>query len=158
MVGDRVFLKVSPMKGVMRCGKNGNLSPRYIGPFEIIQRVGDVTYELALPPGLSSVHSVFHVSMLKKYVSDGSHVIRWDSVMLDQNLSYKEESVAILDRQIRKLRSKEITYVKVQWRGRPVEEATWETELDTRARYPQLFYAPDLVPSTSRARDYQASR
>ncbi|XP_059313494.1 uncharacterized protein LOC132064509 [Lycium ferocissimum] len=79
----------SPMKGVMRFGKKGKLGPRYIGPFEIIQRVGDVAYKLALPLGLSSV-PVFHVSMLKKYVSDGSHVIRWNSVMLDQNLSYEE--------------------------------------------------------------------
>ncbi|XP_059289846.1 uncharacterized protein LOC132043357 [Lycium ferocissimum] len=136
MVGDQVLLKVSPMKGVMRCGKKGELSPRYIGPFEIIQRVGDAAYELALPLGLSSVHPVFYVSMLKKYVSDGSHVIRWDSVMLDQNLSYEEEPIAILDNQIRNLTSKEIVYVKVQWSGRPVEEATWEIELDMRARYP----------------------
>ncbi|XP_059289229.1 uncharacterized protein LOC132042714 [Lycium ferocissimum] len=87
----------------------------------VFLRVGDVTYELALPPGLSSIHQVFHVSMLKKYVSDGSHVIRWDSVMLDENLSYEEESIAILDRQIRKLRPKEIASLKVQWRGRPVD-------------------------------------
>ncbi|XP_059287608.1 uncharacterized protein LOC132040939 [Lycium ferocissimum] len=135
-VGDRVLLNVTSMNGVMRFGKKGKFSPRYIGPFEIIQRVGDIVYELALPPGLSSVYLVFHVSMLKKYVSDGSHVIRWDSVMLDHNLSYEEEPAAILDRPIRKLRSKEITSVKVQWRGRSVEEATWETEVDMWPWYP----------------------
>ncbi|XP_059301788.1 uncharacterized protein LOC132053691 [Lycium ferocissimum] len=133
----QVLLKASPMKGVLRFVKKGKLSPRCIGPFEIIQSVRDVVYELALPHGLSSVYLVFHVSMLKEYISDGSHVIRWDLVMLDQNLSYEEEPIAILDRQIRKLRSKEIASVKVQWRGRPVEEATWETELDMRARCEQ---------------------
>ncbi|XP_059292458.1 uncharacterized protein LOC132045905 [Lycium ferocissimum] len=142
MVGDHVLLKVSPLKGVMRFGKKGKLNPRYISPFDMIQRVGDVAYELALPSGLSSVHLVFHVSMLKKYVSDGSHVIRWDLVMLDHNLSYEEEPIAILDCHIRKMRSKEIASVEVQWRGRSVEEATWETELDMRVRYPHLFEAP----------------
>ena len=67
MVGERVLLKVSPMKGVMRFGKKGKLSPRYIGPFEVVERIGEVAYQLALPPGLSSVHQVFHISMLKKY-------------------------------------------------------------------------------------------
>ncbi|KAL5560854.1 hypothetical protein UlMin_037065 [Ulmus minor] len=74
-VGDSVFLKVAPMKGVMRFGKKGKLSPRFIGPFEILERIGKVAYKLALPPELSSVHNVFHVSMLKKYMSDPSHVL-----------------------------------------------------------------------------------
>ncbi|XP_059292580.1 uncharacterized protein LOC132046051 [Lycium ferocissimum] len=138
-VGEQVLLKVSPMKGVMRFGKRDKLSPRYIGPFEIRRRIGEVAYELALPPGLSGVHPVFHVSMLKKYHSDGSYIIHWDSVLLDENLSYEEEPIAILDRQVRKLRTKEIASVKVQWKDRPVEEATWETEADMRSRYPQLF-------------------
>ena len=122
MVGDKVLLKVSPMKGVMRFGKKGKLSPRYIGPFKIIERIGEVAYQLALPPGLSGVHPVFHISMLKKYHLGGDHVIQWDSVLLDQNLTFKEEPITILDRQIRKLRSKEIASVKVQWKHRPVEE------------------------------------
>ncbi|XP_059291463.1 uncharacterized protein LOC132044943 [Lycium ferocissimum] len=107
-------------------------------------RVGKVAYKLALPPGLSGVHIVFHVSMLKRYNGDGSYIIHWDSVLLDENLSdenlsYEEETIAILDREVRKLKSKEIASVKVQWKDHPIEEATWETESDMQNKYPFLF-------------------
>ncbi|XP_069149182.1 uncharacterized protein [Solanum lycopersicum] len=115
------------------------LSPRYIGPFEVLKRVGEVAYELALPPGLSGVHPIFHVSMLKRYHGDENYIIRWDSVLLDENLSYEEEPVAILDREVRKLRSKDIASIKVQWKNRTVEESTWDKETDMQARYPHLF-------------------
>ena len=95
MEGEQVLLKVSPMKGVMRFGKRGKLSPRYIGPLDVLKRVGEVAYELAFPLGLSRVHPVFHVSMLKAYHGDRNYIIRWDSVLLDENLSYEEEPVAI---------------------------------------------------------------
>ena len=85
------------------------------------------------------MYPVFHVSMLKRYHGDGNYIIRWDSVLLDENLSYEEEPVAILDREIRKLRSREIASIKVQWKNRPVEEATWEKEADMQERYPHLF-------------------
>ena len=85
------------------------------------------------------MHPVFHVSMLKKYHGDGNYIIRWDSVLLDENLSYEEEPVAILDREVRKLRSKEIASIKVQWKDRPVEEYTWESEVDMKERYPHIF-------------------
>ena len=98
-----------------------------------------MAYELALPPGLSGVHPVFHVSMLKRYHGDGNYIIRWDSVLLDENLSYDEEPVAILDREVRKLRSRDIASIKVQWKNRPVEESTWEKEVDMQERYPHLF-------------------
>ena len=98
-----------------------------------------MAYELALPPGLSGVHPVFHVSMLKRYHGDGNYIIRCDSVLLDNNLSYEEEPVAILDREVRKLRSREIASIKVQCKNRPVEEATWEKEADMREKYPHLF-------------------
>ena len=139
MEGEQVLLKVTPMKVVMRFGKRGKLSLRYIGPFEVLKRVGEVAYELALPPGLSGVHPVLHVSMLKRYHGNGNYIIRWDSVLLDENLSNEEEPVAILDREIRKLRSREIASIKVQWKNRPVEEATWEKEADMRERYIHLF-------------------
>ena len=101
--------------------------------------MGEVAYELALPPGLSGVHPVFHVSMLKRYHGNGNYIIRWDSYILDENLSYEEEPVAILDREIRKLRSREIVSIKVQWKNQPVEESTWEKEADMQERYPHLF-------------------
>ena len=121
MVGERVLLKVSPMKGVMRFGKKGKLSPRYICPFEIVERIGEVVYQLALPPGLSGVHPVFHISMLKKYHQGDDHVIQKDLVLLNQNMTFKEEPITIFDRQIRKIRYKEVASVRfsgsiVQWR------------------------------------------
>nr|AAT38742.2 'chromo' domain containing protein [Solanum demissum] len=119
--------------------QEGKLSPRYIGPFEILDGVGPVAYRLALPPNLSGVHPVFHVSMLKRYHGDRDYIIKWDLVLLDKDLQYEEKHVAILDRDVRKLRTKEIKFVKVQWKHRPIEEATWETEKDMRDKYPQLF-------------------
>ncbi|KAK4737118.1 hypothetical protein R3W88_000815 [Solanum pinnatisectum] len=122
--GEDVLLKVSPMKGVMRFGKKGKLSLLYIGPFEVLECVGPVVYRLALPPNLSRVHLVFHVSMLKIYHGDGDYIIKWDSIVLDKDPQYEEEPIAILDRDVRKLRTKEIKSVKVQWKHRPVEEST----------------------------------
>ena len=89
-----------------------------------------MAYELALPPGLSRVHPVFHVSMLKRYHGDGNYIIRWDSALLDENLSYEEDPVAIFDREVRKLRSRKIASIKFQWKNLPVEESNWEKELD----------------------------
>ncbi|KAK4715935.1 hypothetical protein R3W88_014273 [Solanum pinnatisectum] len=112
--GEKVLLKVSPMKKVMRFGKKDKLSPRYIGPFEILDCVGPVSYRLALPPRFFGVHQVFHVSMLKKHHGDGDYIIKWDSLLLDKDLQYEEEPIAILDRDVQKLRKKEIKSVKVQ--------------------------------------------
>ena len=100
-VGDRVFLKVSPMRGVRRFGRRGKLSPRYIGPYEILDRVGAVAYRLALPPELSAIHPVFHVSMLRLYVPDPSHVVRRELLQLDSELTYVEEPEAIIGRDVR---------------------------------------------------------
>ncbi|XP_075085141.1 uncharacterized protein LOC142168361 [Nicotiana tabacum] len=123
-IGDKVFLRVSPMKCVMQFGKRGNLSPRFIGPYEILDRVGAVAYRLTLPPELSFIHPVFHVSMLRKCMSDSSQVIEAPTIPLDEKLSYEEEPMTIVDMQVRKLRSKEIVLVKVLWRNHIVEEAT----------------------------------
>ncbi|XP_070006269.1 uncharacterized protein [Nicotiana sylvestris] len=144
MVGDKILVKVFPMKDVMRFGKKGKLSPLFIRPFEVLQRIGEVAYELALPPSLSGVHSVFYVSMLRKYIGDLSHVLDFSMVKLDGDLTYDLEPVAILERQVRKLRSKDIALVKVQWRDQPEEEATWETERVVRSKYPHLFEASSM--------------
>ncbi|KAL0554344.1 hypothetical protein IC582_008263 [Cucumis melo] len=138
-IGDKVFLKVAPMKGVLRFERKGKLSPRFVGPFEILERIGPVAYRLALPPSLSTVHDVFHVSMLRKYVPDPSHVVDYEPLEIDENLSYVEQPVEILAREVKTLRNKEIPLVKVLWRNHRIEEATWEREDVMRSRYPELF-------------------
>ena len=138
-VGEKVFLKVAPMKGVLRFGKKGKLSPRFIGPFEILERVGPVAYRLALPPSLSAVHNVFHVSMLRKYMTDPSHVIDFEPLQLSKDLSYEERPVQILAREVKVLRNREIALVKVLWQNHLREEATWEREDEMRAKHPELF-------------------
>ncbi|PKI38846.1 hypothetical protein CRG98_040763 [Punica granatum] len=138
-MGDRVFLKVSPWKGIIRFGKKGKLSPRYIGPYEILERIGKVAYLLALPPELSRIHNVFHVSMLRKYIPDPSHVLSYQPVELNEDLTYEEEPVEILDRKERVLRTKRIPLVKVLWKSHSIEEATWEPEDSTRVQYPYIF-------------------
>jgi len=142
-VGEHVFLRVSPMKGILRFGRKGKLCLRFIGPFEILERVGQVAYRLALPPNLSSVHPVFHVSMLRKYVHDPSHIIQLQSVQLDENLSYTEQPVTIMDKRVKHLRSKDVVSVKVAWRGPAREEMTWEPETIMREKYPHLFETQD---------------
>ena len=122
--GELVFLKISPIRGVMRFGKAGKLSPRYVGPFEILKRVGEVAYQLALPPTLTSTHDVFHVSMLKKYVPDDSHMIDYSDLDIRDDMSYVEVPVKIWDRKQRVLRTKTILLVKVLWRNHALEEVT----------------------------------
>ncbi|XP_075500121.1 uncharacterized protein LOC142538706 [Primulina tabacum] len=125
-VGDHVFIKISPLKGVMRFGKKGKLSPRFIDPFEFLDRIGERAYRLALPPDLDRVHNVFHVSMLRKYISNPSHVLRHEPLDLMPNLTYQEVPIQILDRKVKVLRNKEIGIIKILWRNQLVEEATWE--------------------------------
>ena len=138
-VGDHVFLRVSPMKGVMRFSKKGKLSPHYISPFKILERVGVVAYRLALPPDLSLIHPVFHVSMLRKYMHDPSHVLEPQIVQLDDNLCYEEEPITIVDRQVKKLHSKKVASVKVIWKNHASEEVTWESKNIMQSKYPYLF-------------------
>ncbi|XP_070660565.1 uncharacterized protein [Malus domestica] len=139
-VDDWVFLKLSPWKGVVRFGKKGKLSPRYIGPYMIIERVDEVAYRLELPPKLSKMHDVFHVSMLRHYVSDPSHVIPHQPLEINPDLTYDEEPVTLLDWKDKELRNKTVCLVKVLWRNDSVVEATWETEDKMRKLYPRLFY------------------
>ncbi|KAL6219503.1 hypothetical protein ACLB2K_007262 [Fragaria x ananassa] len=137
--GDWVFLKLSPWKRVIHFGKRGKLSPRFIGPYEIIKRVGSLAYRLVLPPELSRIHYVFHVSILRKYIADPSHVLQEQPISLQKDLSYEEESVQILDRKEQVLRNKIIPFLKVLWRSHQVEEAIWESEEQMMQQYPYLF-------------------
>ena len=124
-VGDRVFLRISPWKGVLRFGKRGKLSPRYIGPYKIVERNGEVAYRLELPSDLDRIHDVFHVSMLRKCIPNPSHVLTEQPVEIQENLTYEEEPMQILDRREQVLHNKTIPLVKVLWRSHTVEEATW---------------------------------
>ena len=138
-IGSMVFIRVAPMKGVMRFGKRGKLSPRYVGPFEILERVGPVAYKLALPPALSGIHNVFHISMLRRYVSDPSHILSYEPLQVQEDLSYEEMPMKILDRKDQVLRNKTIRLVKVLWRNHSVGEASWEREDEMQSKYPHLF-------------------
>ncbi|GMP98691.1 hypothetical protein CsSME_00046487 [Camellia sinensis var. sinensis] len=123
----------------MRFVKSSKLSPRFIGPFEILERIREVVYRLALSPQLSGVHNVFHVSMLRKYEPDPSHVLDWVDLEVDEDASYEEKPVQILDTREQVLRGKTIPLVKVLWRHHGVEEATWEWEMEVRSKYLDLF-------------------
>ena len=125
-IGDLVLLKVSPWKGVIRFGKKGKLSLRFIGPFEILKRAGKVAYELALPPKLQHLHNVFHVSMLRKYNPDTSHVIEYEEVEIQLYLSYVEQPIEIVDRKEQIFRNKAIPLVRVLWRNHKIEESSWD--------------------------------
>ncbi|XP_073133785.1 uncharacterized protein [Henckelia pumila] len=127
-VGDHVFIRVAPLKGVMRFGKKGKLAPRFVGPFEILDRVGTLAYRVALPPNLAGLHNVFHVSMLRKYISNHSHVHNLEPLQLSPHMTYEERPDRIMERQERRLRNKTIPMVKVKWLNHSDEEATWETE------------------------------
>ena len=138
-VGDQVFMRISPWKGVLRFGKKGKLSPRYMGPYEIVERIGEVAYRLRLPPELARIHDVFHVFMLRKYIADPSHVLRDQPVELKEDLTYEERPVQIVDRKDQVLRNKVIPLVKVLWMNHGREEATWEREDQMQTQYPHLF-------------------
>ena len=137
--GDHVFLKVMPKRGVIIFGKRGKLSTRYIGPFEVLERVGTVAYRLALPPSFSSVHEVFQVSMLRKYTPDPTHIVDWGELVVDADRTFEEGPVRIRDSREQVFLGKTVRLVKVLWQHRGVEEVTWEREDTVRANYPFLF-------------------
>ena len=124
---------------MVRFGKREKLSPRFIGPFEILERVGIVAYRLALPPSMSGVHEVFHVSMLRRYTPDPAYVVDWGKIEVDTDGTFEEGPVCIMDSRDQVLRHKTVRLVKVLWQHRGVEEATWEREDTMRATYPFLF-------------------
>ena len=128
-----------PKRGMVRFGKRGKLSSRFIRPFEILERVGTVAYRLALPPCLSGFHEVFHVSMLRKYTPDPAHVVDWGQIEVDTDKTFEEGPVCILDSRDQVLRHKTVRLVRVLWRHYGVEESTWEREDTMRATYSFLF-------------------
>ncbi|KAK6160449.1 hypothetical protein DH2020_003830 [Rehmannia glutinosa] len=139
-VGDEVFPRFSPRKGLINPKKGGKLSPRYVGPYKILQRIGKLAYRLELPAQYAGMHDVFHVSRLKKYRPDPEHIITRDTPPLMENLSYTGKPIQIIDQQIRQLRKREILMVKVVWQNHNRDEyATWEMEEDMRNQYPELF-------------------
>ncbi|KAD3067360.1 hypothetical protein E3N88_35240 [Mikania micrantha] len=123
-VGDRVLLKVSPWKGVIRFGKRGKLSPRYVGPFEILKRIGPVAYQLKLLDELSGVHDVFHVSNLKKCLSDETLIVPLEEIQVDEQLRFIKEPAEIMDREVKQLKQSKIPIVKVRWNSRRGPEFT----------------------------------
>ncbi|XP_074300323.1 uncharacterized protein LOC141631567 [Silene latifolia] len=142
-VGDKVFLKVSLMKGVKRFGIKGKLSPKYVGPYEVIKRIGLVAYKLELPANLGKVHDVFHISQLRKYISDPGHVLQTEILEIEPNLTYEERPIRIWDKKEKRLRNKVLPLVKVLWRCDKFEEETWVTEDSMRAKHPNRFEKGD---------------
>ncbi|GJY54147.1 putative reverse transcriptase domain-containing protein [Tanacetum coccineum] len=138
-VGDYVLLKVSPWKGVVRFGKKGKLAPRFVGPFEIIEKIGPVAYRLDLPEELNGVHDTFHVSNLKKCLADPTLKVPLDEIRVDAKLNFMEEPVEILEREFKKLKRSRIAIVKVRWNSKRGPEFTWEREDQMKLKYPHLF-------------------
>nr|GEY34726.1 putative reverse transcriptase domain-containing protein [Tanacetum cinerariifolium] len=146
-IGDRVLLKVSPWKGLVRFGNKGKLAPRYVEPFEIMECVGPVAYRLKLPRELSCVHDTFHVSNLKKCLAEPYVQVPLDEIEIDENLHFVEEPIKIVERDVKQLKQRRIPLVKVRWNSRQGAEYTWEREDRFQKKYPHLFTEP--VPSSS---------
>ena len=128
-----------PKRGVIRFGKRRKLSPRFIGPFEILERVATVAYQLALLPSMSGVHKIFNVSMLWRYTPDPAHVVDWGQIEVNTDGTFEEGPVCILDSRGQVLRRKTVRLVRVLWLHYGVEESTWERKDTMRATYPFLF-------------------
>nr|CAE05045.2 OSJNBa0049H08.6 [Oryza sativa Japonica Group] len=137
--GDHVYLRVSPLRGMRRFGMSGKLAPRYIGPYLITARRGEVAYQLELPEGLADVHNVFHVSQLKKCLRVPEEQVLLGNIELEKNLTYKERPIKVLEEAERQTRRKTTKFYKVQWSNHSEDEATWEREDLLRAEFPELL-------------------
>ena len=138
-VGDHVFLRVTLWTRVGWALKSQKLTPRFIDPFQILKKVDPIAYQIALPPSLSNLHNVFHVSQLCKYFHDPSHVVELDDIQVKENLTYETLPLRIEDRWTKHLRGKKISLVKVILGGASGEDAMWELQIQMREAYPALF-------------------
>ena len=136
---ETVFLKVSPTRGTMRFEQKGKLARRYIGPFEIDMRVGEVAYRLILPTELAGVHKVFHISMLRKYIPDPSHVLQHEPLDVQPDVTFVERPKKIIDTKEQVLRTRMIHWVKEQWEHHSPREATWELRDQVKEKYPDFL-------------------
>nr|GEZ42735.1 putative reverse transcriptase domain-containing protein [Tanacetum cinerariifolium] len=146
-VGDKVMLKVSPWKGVVRFGKQGKLNPKYVGPFKVLEKIRKVSYKLELPEELSRVHHTFHVSNLKKCHADEPLAVPLDRLHFNDKLHFVEDPVEIVDREVKRLNRCRILLVKVRWNSKRGPKFTWEREDQFRKKYPHLF--TKTAPSSS---------
>ncbi|GJT10937.1 hypothetical protein Tco_0857979 [Tanacetum coccineum] len=147
-VGDQVLLKVSPWKGVVRFGKKGKLAPRYVGPFEILERISPVAYRLRLSEELIGVHDTFHVSNLKKCLGNANLHVPLNEIKINITLRFVEEPVEILDREVKSLKCSRIPLVKVRWNSKRGPEFTWEHEDYMKSKYPHLFVDRAVEPTS----------
>ena len=132
-------MKITPTTGIGRAIKVKKLSPRFLGPFQILRRIGTVAYQIALPPQLSNLHNVFHVSQLRKYNSDPSHLLEPENVQLREDLTFDLPPMRIIDKKVKQLRNKSVPLVKVAWGKGSLEEHTWELESEMKRDHPNLF-------------------
>ena len=138
-IGDHVYLRVSPMKGTRRFGIKRKLAPGYVGPFKIVSKRGDLAYQLELPSNFANVHDVFHVSQLRKCFKTPDRTVNFEDIELQEDLSYREHPVAILEETERKTHNKSIKFLKVKWSHHSDREATWEREDHLYSEYPAFF-------------------
>jgi hypothetical protein len=143
-VGDHVYLKVSPMKGVSRFGVKGKLAPRYICLFPILEQCGPVAYQLQLPETLSAVHNVFHISQLKKCLRVPDRTIEVMDVTLEPDLTYSEHPIRVLDQKDKVTRRRVLKFYKIQWNQHKEDEATWETQDFLEKKFPGFLASCNL--------------
>jgi hypothetical protein len=138
-IGDFVYLRVSPTKGVQRFGIKGKLAPRYVRPFEILEVCGPVAYRIHLPSQLAAIHDVFHISQLKKCIKVPTEIIESQAIEIEPDLSYIEQPIQILDTKERVTRRRKIKMYKILWNHHMKEEATWETEDYLQKNFPDFL-------------------